>query len=173
MRFTLTMTLLFALGTMTAPLVSSHEHSHGASGKAAATQATGFGSPGNAKAVTRVVELNLRDTMRIEPGQLSVKQGDTLRMRIRNTGAVAHEFVLGTQEEIIEHRDMMRKMPTMMHNDANAVSVAPGGTAELIWRFSKTGTFLYACLVPGHWEAGMQGTVTVSGTTRPAAAKAR
>ena len=167
MRFVLTLALLFALGTTSAQVAFSHEHAQGKSVKAGATQATEFGSPGNAKDVTRVVELSLRDTMRIEPAQLSVKQGDTVRMRIQNTGAVAHEFVLGTQEEIIEHRDMMRKMPTMMHNDANAVSVAPGGTAELIWRFSKPGTFLYACLVPGHWEAGMQGTVMVSVAAKP------
>ena len=168
MRFALTMTLLFALGTMAAPVVSSHEHLHGAPGKAAATQATGFGSPGNPKAVTRTFDLGLRDSMRIEPDHLSVRQGETVRLRIRNTGAVAHEFVLGTKMEIDEHHEMMRTMPTMMHDDANAVSVAPGATAEIIWRFRKRGTFLYACLIPGHWEAGMQGTVTVS-----SAAKAR
>ena len=167
MRYALTLLLVLALGTTAAQIGFSHEHGQGKSAVAAANTATGFGSPGNAKDVSRDIELSLRDTMRIEPAQLSVKQGETLRLRIRNTGAVPHEFVLGTQEEIIEHRDMMRKMPTMMHNDANAVSVAPGRTADLIWRFSKPGTFLYACLVPGHWEAGMQGTVTVSTAPKP------
>ena len=167
MRHALTLLLVLGLGTMAAQNGFSREHAQGKSAKTAATQSTEFGSPGNARDVSRIIELSLRDTMRIEPNRLSALQGETWRLRIRNTGAVAHEFVLGTQAEIIEHRDMMRTMPAMMHDDANAVSVAPGATAELIWRFSKPGTFLYACLVPGHWEAGMQGTVTVSATARP------
>jgi len=168
MRFAMNRALpFFVLGILLAQAGLCHEHEQGKSDHATATHATEFGSAGYAKDVTRVVELSLRDTMRIEPNQLSVQQGETLRLRIRNKGAVAHEFVLGTQKEIIEHRDMMRTMPAMMHDDANAVSVAPGRTAELIWRFSKTGRFLYACLVPGHWEAGMQGTVTVNAVTRP------
>jgi len=162
MRHALTSLVVLVLGTMAAQIGFSHGPEQRESAKTAASQATGFGGPGDAKDVSRVVELSLRDSMRIEPNRLNARQGETLRLRIRNTGAVAHEFVLGTQAEIIEHRDMMRTMPAMMHDDANAVSVAPGGTAELIWRFSKPGTFLYACLVPGHWEAGMQGTVIVS-----------
>ncbi len=167
MRPLLNLSLLFALGTTLVLAASGHEHAQEKTHGVSAAQATEFGSPGNPKAVTRIFDIGLRDSMRIEPDHLSVRQGETVRLRIRNTGAVAHEFVLGTQEEIIEHRDMMRKMPTMMHDDANAVSVAPGATAEIIWKFSKPGTFLYACLIPGHWEAGMQGTVTVATAPKP------
>jgi uncharacterized cupredoxin-like copper-binding protein len=167
MRHAMTLILFLTLGTRAAAVAISHGHEPGKSGIATPASRTEYGSPGNAKEVTRVVELSLRDTMRIEPGRLSVKQGETLRLRIRNKGAVAHEFVLGTQKEILEHRDMMRTMPTMKNDEANAVSVAPGSTAELVWRFDKPGTFLYACLIPGHWEAGMQGTVTVNPVAKP------
>ena len=165
MRYILTLALILAFGTTMAPIGFSHGHASGKRGRTAAIPTTEFGSPGKAKDVTRTVEVSLQDTMRIEPNELNVQQGQTLRLRIRNTGAVAHEFVLGTPKEIIEHREMMDKMPTMKNDEANAVSVAPGGTKDLIWRFSKPGMFLYACLITGHWEAGMGGTVTVSAAT--------
>jgi len=167
MRYALTLLLLVASGSAMTQAVSGHEPASQNTSMTAAAKETGYGTPGNARDAKRTVDISLLDTMRIQPAQLAVRQGETVRLRIRNTGAVAHEFVLGSKDEIIEHRDMMRRMPTSMHNDANAVSVAPGGTAELIWRFSKPGTFLYACLVPGHWEAGMQGTVTVSAEAKP------
>jgi uncharacterized cupredoxin-like copper-binding protein len=163
MRHALTLLLVVALGTAMTQGVSSHEPAN----RKSPPIATEYGMPGNARDVQRTVDISLLDTMRIQPAQLAVRQGETVRLRIRNTGAVAHEFVLGTKEEIVEHRDMMRRMPTKMHDEANAVGVAPGGTADVIWRFSKPGTFLYACLVPGHWEAGMQGTVTVSAAAKP------
>lgn len=162
MRYTLALKLVLAFGTTMAPTCFGHEHEPRKSEANAPAVATEFGSPGNAQDVRRVIEVNLLDTMRITPNEVSVRQGETLRFRIRNTGSVAHEFVLGTPKEIIEHKEMMNTMPTMKNDEANAVSIAPRRTTDLIWRFSKPGMFLFACLIPGHWEAGMQGTVTVT-----------
>ena len=162
MRFALTLALLFAVGNMGAQADPGNGHPQSKPQMTVDPQATDFGHPGSAKDVTRVIDLSLRDTMSIVPDRLNLKQGETVRLRIRNIGKLPHEFVFGTHHEIIEHRDMMRTMPTMQAAEANAVSVAPGGTAEIVWRFSKPGAFLYACLVPGHWESGMQGTLTVS-----------
>jgi uncharacterized cupredoxin-like copper-binding protein len=163
MRFSLSMVLLFACGAVATQVAFSHEPA----ARGATTPATEFGSPGNARDVRRVIDVSLLDTMHIVPDRLSVKQGETVRLRITNSGATPHEFVLGTKKEIDEHHEMMRTMPTMKHADPNAVSVAPGTTADLIWRFSRPGTFLYACLIPGHWESGMQGTVTVGAVAKP------
>lgn len=133
---------------------------HAAAGPA--TNEEAFGRPGVAKDVGRSVAIRTTDAMRFEPASLAVKQGETLRLRIHNDGRLPHEFVLGTREEITEHAEMMRKMPGMIHADANSVRVAPGQDGEIVWTFSKAGKFLYACLIPGHWEAGMQGQVTVT-----------
>ena len=157
----------FALFAFTAMLAmtaqaTAHDHAHGKGPLAASAQSAGFGNTGQAKDISRVVEVDMRDTMRFAPDKLTFNAGETVRLHLRNTGALMHEFVLGTQQEILEHRDMMRTMPTMKHDDANAVSVAPGGTADLIWRFDRSGTFEYACLIPGHWEAGMRGTIAVN-----------
>jgi len=159
MRNAMMLLPLLVLGFL-APACTFGDEQHRAPARAAT--ATGYGSPGKARDVSRTIEISLRDTMRIEPAQMSVKQGETLRLRIRNTGAVPHEFVLGTKEEIDEHREMMKTMPKMRNDEANAVSIQPGASAELLWRFGTSGTFFYACLIPGHWEAGMQGTATVT-----------
>jgi uncharacterized cupredoxin-like copper-binding protein len=126
-----------------------------------AAQADNFGRPGVAKKVTRVVSINLSDAMRFSPDTLTFQRGDTARLHIVNAGKLAHEFVLGSQAEISEHAAMMRQMPDMVHADASSVRVAPGKSADIVWQFSASGKFIYACLIPGHLEAGMQGSVTV------------
>jgi uncharacterized cupredoxin-like copper-binding protein len=175
MRIVLILAVLFALPFTTAASVVDNGHPQDTSGsasqqqklvKTAATHVTDFGSPGNAKDIARTIDVGLLDTMRIVPDRMSIQLGQTVRLRVRNSGTAPHEFVLGTPKEILEHRDMMRTMPTMQSDEANAVSVAPGATAEIIWRFSKPGTFLYACLIPGHWESGMQGIVTVTAKSK-------
>ena len=79
----------------------------------------------------------------------------------RNQGQVKHEFVLGTPAELKKHAALMAKFPQMEHDDPNAVSVEPGKTAEFAWTFAKKGSFDFACLVPGHFEAGMRGKIIV------------
>ena len=129
---------------------------------AAEPQDEAFGRPGAAKDITSTIAIQMTDAMRFSPGALTIVQGQTVRWRISNNGKLPHELVLGTQEEIDEHAEMMRKMPGMIHNDASSKSVAPGKSADIIWKFSKSGKFPYACLVPGHLEASMTGTITVT-----------
>lgn len=99
--------------------------------------------------------------MRFNPSSIKVKRGETIRFMAKNIGKVKHEMVLGTDKEIKEHAEMMRKMPGMEHEDANQVKVEPGKTGEIVWQFSKAGTFSFACLEAGHFEAGMVGKVSV------------
>lgn len=120
-----------------------------------------FGQPGTAKNVSSTVAIRMSDAMRFSPGVLAFKQGQTVRLRIVNDGKLAHEFVLGTRQEIDEHARMMRKMPDMDHHDPGAVRLAPGQSADLRWQFDRAGEFAYACLIPGHREAGMRGKVVV------------
>lgn len=129
-----------------------------------------FGRQGITKDVTRTIEISMSDMMRFTPDSLNIKQGETVRLLIKNNGRIPHEFVLGTKAEISEHAEMMKKNPEMEHVDASSARVAPGKTAEIIWQFTKPGKFLYACLIPGHWDAGMQGSVTVTKVASAAAA---
>ena len=124
--------------------------------------ASALGKPGDVKNVTRIVEVGMNDTMRFSPDKIAAKRGETIRFVVKNNGKVKHEMVLGTAKEIKEHAALMRKFPEMEHADPNQVSVEPGKIGELVWQFTKDGTFDFACLQPGHFEAGMVGKVSVA-----------
>lgn len=123
---------------------------------------TDFGKPGVASQVTRTIEVTMGNDMRFTPDKIQVKQGETIRFILKNTGSTPHEMVIGTADEIREHAEMMKKMPDMQHNEPNMVRVAPGKTGDIIWHFDLDGEFQFACLIPGHLEAGMTGTITVT-----------
>ncbi|MBE0605492.1 MAG: cupredoxin family protein [Deltaproteobacteria bacterium] len=124
--------------------------------------ATALGRPGDPGKVSRSIMVEMNDAMRFKPDSIRVKRGETIRFIVRNIGKLKHEMVLGTIEELKEHAELMRKFPEMEHADPNQVSVDPGKTGELVWQFTRDGTFDFACLVPGHFEAGMVGKVRVS-----------
>lgn len=121
-----------------------------------------IGKAGNAAKVTRTVDMSMNDTMRFDPPQIQVKQGDTVRFNVKNVGKVKHEMVLGDVAELKKHAELMRKFPDMEHEDPNQVSVEPGKSGTLVWQFTKAGTVNFGCLQPGHYEAGMAGKVLVS-----------
>jgi uncharacterized cupredoxin-like copper-binding protein len=99
--------------------------------------------------------------MRYFPDQVRVKRGDTVRFVVRNNGRLPHEMVLGTMDSLKKHAAAMKQSGGMDHDDTNVVHVEPGATGRIVWQFTKAGEFYYGCLVPGHFEAGMIGTVVV------------
>ncbi len=128
---------------------------------ASKVEPTDFGQEGNPKKVTRTIKVDMADTMRFTPADVTVKRGDTIRFVVHNDGKVLHEMVLGTTKAIKEHAELMKKFPEMEHADANMAHVKPGANGEMVWQFTKAGEFQFACLQPGHFEAGMVGKVTV------------
>jgi uncharacterized cupredoxin-like copper-binding protein len=127
----------------------------------AKVDATDFGQEGNPKKVTRTIKVDMADNMRFTPSEVTVKRGETIKFVVHNDGKVLHEMVLGTKTAIAEHAELMKKFPEMEHADANMAHVKPGKAGEIIWQFTKAGEFQFACLQPGHFEAGMVGKVTV------------
>ena len=142
----------------------THGDGHGASA---------IGEPGQPASVTRTIEVDMTDNMRFSTPAIAVNQGETIRFVARNAGQIQHEMVLGTPQELKEHYAMMLKMPGMAHADANMVSVAPGKTGEVVWHFTRSGTVDFACLQPGHYDAGMKGLITVASAAAPARASAQ
>jgi uncharacterized cupredoxin-like copper-binding protein len=90
-----------------------------------------------------------------------VSEGDTLRLRAVNAGRVMHEIVIGTPEELMAHAELMKKHPGMEHDEPYMAHVSPGKRGDIVWTFNRAGDFEFACLIPGHFEAGMRGTVRV------------
>jgi uncharacterized cupredoxin-like copper-binding protein len=122
------------------------------------------GEPGNPKKPARVIQVTARETdgkMMFIPEKIEVRKGEQIRFIIRNSGVLKHEFVLASVKDNDKHAELMKKYPDMEHDDPNAKSVDPGKTAEMLWRFTKAGTFEFACLIPGHREAGMHGKAIV------------
>jgi uncharacterized cupredoxin-like copper-binding protein len=121
-----------------------------------------WGIAGEAKAARRSITIRMSDAMRFTPDRIEVRQGDTIRFVHRNDGKVMHEFVLGTKAALAEHAALMEKFPDMEHDEPWMAHVAPGATGEMVWTFNRAGTFDFACLLPGHYQAGMKGTIVVS-----------
>ena len=124
-----------------------------------------FGEPGNPKKPARIVQITMREEgaqMLFVPDRVEVSKGEQIRFVLTNEGFVNHEFVLGTQKEINEHAKEMKKNPGMEHDDAHSKTLGMYGTGELVWHFTKVGRFVFACLIPGHLERGMIGTIAVS-----------
>jgi uncharacterized cupredoxin-like copper-binding protein len=122
------------------------------------------GVPGNPKKPARTVTVTMSDsdgTMKFAPNHLDVKKGEQVHFIIQNKGTLKHEFTLASVRDNNKHAKLMMKYPDMEHDDPNAKSVDPGKNAEILWRFTKAGTFEFACLIPGHREAGMRGAVIV------------
>jgi uncharacterized cupredoxin-like copper-binding protein len=132
-------------------------HEHGASYSA--------GEPGDSRKPARVVHVTMRETadgkMIYVPAAVQVKRGEQIRFVLTNAGDVPHEFVLASTEDNLKHARAMQNNPAMTHDEPNGRMLEPKAKAELVWRFGKAGTFEFACLIPGHREAGMTGTVTV------------
>jgi uncharacterized cupredoxin-like copper-binding protein len=120
-----------------------------------------FGRMGKSVEAGRTIEIEMNDTYRFAPARLTVRAGETVRLVFRNTGAQQHEWVLGTPQDIARHADLMRRFPNMEHDDPQYVHVPPGEQRELVWKFNRPGRFEFACLLPGHFEAGMNGFVEV------------
>jgi uncharacterized cupredoxin-like copper-binding protein len=120
-----------------------------------------FGRQGDPKKATRTIKIDMADTMRYSPAEIAVKQGETVRFEVKNSGKLMHEIVFGTMKELKEHAELMRKHPGMEHDEPYMAHVAPGKTERLVWQFTKAGEFYYGCLIPGHFEGGMVGKVIV------------
>lgn len=134
---------------------------HEASAAPAAKEQKPWGIGGDAAKVSRTVEIRMSDAMRFLPAAIQVKRGETVRFVLRNDGRMLHEMVVGTKAALEEHAAVMRKFPDMEHDEPYMAHVAPGKTGEIVWQFNRSGDFEFACLIPGHYEAGMVGKIAV------------
>lgn len=144
-----------------------------------------FGEPVPASEADRVVDIDMNDEMRFVPDEVTVAEGETITFRLHNRGRIAHDFTIGDAETQAAHDDEMRSTAAMVPGRAgshamgprsamppagmvadpagadhggNAITVAPGNTAELTWHFTQVADILFGCHIPGHYDAGMRGS---------------
>jgi uncharacterized cupredoxin-like copper-binding protein len=146
----------FASALLVAVPALAHGPEHG--------QETAYGAPGDPRKPARVINVTMREAdgrMLFVPDRIEVRRGEQIRFAVRNTGELEHEIVVATLAENLKHAEEMKKNPDMEHDDPNARRLKPKASGELLWRFTKAGTFDFSCLIPGHRESGMFGTIIV------------
>jgi len=135
---------------------------------ASADRGEGFtwGEPAEPGDADRVIEIRVTDELRFDPGAIDITVGETVTFKVINAGLIPHDFTLGDDETQDEHEAEMAAggMAGMGHEEPNQLSLEPGEVGELSWRFTEAGTIRYGCHVPGHYAAGMFGTVTIGGS---------
>lgn len=161
------MTHLLLAASLSLGMVSTGAFAHGQKPHAQKFSAAqlaeekAFGKAGDPKKVARTITFHMTDKMRFDPSQITVKQGETIRFIARNNGRIMHEMVIGTMKELKEHAEQMKKFPDMEHDEPHMAHVAPGKSEEIVWQFTKAGEFDFACLIAGHFDAGMVGKIKV------------
>jgi uncharacterized cupredoxin-like copper-binding protein len=132
-----------------------HSHGHGGGG------VTAIGKPGDSSKVSRTVTLEVGDGLPFTPPTITVKRGETIRFIVKNSGNVKHEMVLGTESQLRELYHTRMQAPEKELVSPSGITVDAGKSGEIIWEFTKFGTVSFACLLPGHFDAGERGTVIV------------
>lgn len=138
-----------------------HDGNSASASTPADREQTPWGIAGDATAVQRTLTLRMDDTMRFAPNHIEVREGDIVRLQVINQGQLLHEIVLGTQATLREHAALMQKFPGMEHDAPHMAHVGAGGQGHIVWQFNRPGQFDFACLINGHYQAGMTGTITV------------
>ncbi|GAB3540434.1 cupredoxin family protein [Noviherbaspirillum agri] len=154
--------VLLSCGMTMAPALAhgNKQHAKPAFDPASAEQKV-FGIAGDPQKATRTIKVAMTDNMRFVPDNITVRQGETVKFVVANRGRMMHEMVIGTMEDLKEHDRMMKKFPEMEHDEPHMSHVKPGTRQELVWTFNRPGDFHFACLIPGHFDAGMIGKIKV------------
>lgn len=167
---------ILAIGLGIASASTFADSGHGDAGKT--------GKPGKATAATRTIDITMHDNY-YEPESIDVKEGETVRFRVKNAGEFVHEFNIATGDMhkahapemmmMVEHgvlmpdhidmeaaKAMQASMGHGMHNDPNSALLEPGKSGEVVWTFPEHATLEFACNVPGHYESGMVGKIKLT-----------
>jgi uncharacterized cupredoxin-like copper-binding protein len=158
---------LMALAPLTAWLAHrpasahSEKRERGAAAAPVVKEQKPWGIAAEPKAADRTIDIRMDDNMRFTPSHLDVREGETLHLRVANRGKVLHEIVIGTPEELQAHAELMKKHPGMQHDEPYMAHVPAGQRGAITWTFNRAGDFTFACLIPGHFDAGMRGTIRV------------
>lgn len=154
--------LLIPLGLSISTLVFAHGDQHQKPSQTQSTyQQEEWGIAGNKNEVSKTIVIQMGDNMRFSPEKINIKLGDTIRFDILNKGKLLHEMVIGTKPVLDKHAEMMQKHPNMEHDEPYMAHVAPGKSSQIIWKFNRAGSFDFACLIAGHYQAGMVGKIEV------------
>lgn len=114
----------------------------------------------------RVVDLVMTEEGTFEPAAIAVRRGETVVFRVRNEDRVAHEAYIGPPDAQGRHADDMSGVSGSEEGETTrhgyGIHIPPFGTGDLTYRFDEPGDLEIGCHYPGHYEAGMRVTISVS-----------
>lgn len=159
--FFLSLWTVCAVLVLAVPVWAHTAHKHAPAASPAVPEQKEWGIAGDPAKVSRTITITMSDDMRFSPAQIKVRLGQTVRLVAVNRGKLMHEIVIGTPDELRAHAQMMEKHPNMEHDEPYMAHVEPGKRGQIVWTFNRAGSFEFACLIPGHFQAGMMGKITV------------
>jgi uncharacterized cupredoxin-like copper-binding protein len=146
-------------------------------------------APMGTEEAPRDIVITMTDALRFDPEEIGVMAGETVRFVLENPTAAAHDFTLGDLEaqelhsaqmaagmthdeetdDDADHDEETAMDESMEHGHDEAgegglpapVTIKPGETVTVLATFDEPGEVLIGCHQPGHWQAGMRGTITV------------
>lgn len=162
MRFAQYLTLALAIAATAGSSLAHEKHDARKAAAPARKEQKPWGIAGDAKDAQRTIEIAMSDDMRFTPSSIEVRQGETVKFVVRNKGKALHEVVIGDKKTLDEHAALMVKFPGMEHDEPYMAHVAAGKQGSLVWNFNRAGDFDFACLIAGHYQAGMVGKIKVA-----------
>ncbi len=134
---------------------NSHNHSHHKANKENYKSGEPFDGNNVDDTLIRIINISASDLMKFSKEKIVVSEGEKIKFVVSNDGKINHEFTIGTIDEINSHHKEMMNMPNMIHNSPNSITISPNSKKELFWSFKKVENIRIACLINGHYQAGM------------------
>ena len=114
-------------------------------------------NPGAAGFVTgtvaspRIVQIVAGPSLRFYPDVVPVVMGETITFEVTTMGYTAHEFMVGPAVDVAADAA----------GTPEVGDIGMMGTKSVTYTFDGPGPFTFACHAPGHYEAGMKGTIRI------------
>lgn len=118
--------------------------------------------PGRVLQPSQIIKITANDQMRFLPEVVTVQADETIVFEVTNAGVIPHEFVIGDVHVQEGHVKAMEASGDHGDRASYALTIPPGETASLTYTFDKPGALFYGCHVPGHYAAGMKGTISIT-----------
>ena len=114
-----------------------------------------------------VVVMTVRDSMFFSLSNIAGATGQTLAIEFTNTSRLPHNIVIvdgdmavatEVNRNAINQADYLPAHPAVV---ASMPMVMPNQIGGIVWEPTQPGTYLFICTYPGHFDAGMYGTLTI------------
>lgn len=126
---------------------------HGMMGGGVAAQPGEAGFVAGTAAAPRVVQMVAGPGYTFSPSTVTVARGETVTFVVTAIGHAVHEFMVGPADAVAADQP----------GTPEVADIGMMQSKSLTYTFDGNGPFAFACHADGHYEAGMHGTISVTG----------